>query len=203
MATAQYENVIIVSRKTELDDLVARFNTKAQAKFYLQQAGQSFETIEAAHEKHQQVLSKVRQTMPTAVKSQLIDREMVPRFTFGKADLVVTVGQDGLVSNTAKYLTGQPILAVNPDPERFDGILLPFTEETLEQQLGISPSPETVTLYEQIRGGSFDRKERTITETFATGNQSMPMHNLPVSPTPFIGRKSELAEIAERLADPA
>jgi hypothetical protein len=34
------------------------------------------------------------------------------------------VGQDGLVANTAKYVGEQPIVAVNPDPERFDGILL-------------------------------------------------------------------------------
>ncbi len=132
---AQFENVIIVTRKTELDDLVARFNTRAQARFYLEQAGQSFERIEIAHEKYQQVLTKVRRSVPSGFKSQLIDRELVPRFTFGEADLVVTVGQDGLVSNTAKYLSGQPILAVNPDPEQFDGVLLPFTTASVEQQL--------------------------------------------------------------------
>jgi NAD kinase len=135
MNAPHYENVIIVTRRTELDDLVARFNTKAQARFYLEQAGQSFERIEIAHEKHQQVLTKVRRAVPTGIKSQLIDRELVPRFMFGEDDLVVTVGQDGLVSNTAKYLAGQPILAVNPDPELFDGVLLPFTAESVEQQL--------------------------------------------------------------------
>jgi NAD kinase len=135
VATTQYENVIIVTRKTELDDLVARFNTKAQARFYLQQAGQPFDSIEAAHDKHQQVLKRVRQAIPKTLKSQLIDRDMVPRYTFGDADLVITVGQDGLVSNTAKYLAGQPILAVNPDPQHFDGILLPFTADTLEEPL--------------------------------------------------------------------
>jgi hypothetical protein len=40
---------------------------------------------------------------------------------------VLTVGPDGLVVNTAKYLAAQPILALNPDPARIDGILLPFT----------------------------------------------------------------------------
>ena len=40
--------------------------------------------------------------------------------------MILTLGQDGLVVNVAKYLDGQPILAVNPDPERFDGVLLPF-----------------------------------------------------------------------------
>ena len=84
MIAPQYENVIIVTRKTELDDLVARFNTKAQARFYLEQAGQSFERIEVAHEKHQKVLTKVRQAVPRGFKTQVIDREMVPRFTFGE-----------------------------------------------------------------------------------------------------------------------
>jgi len=135
MAKTQYENVIIVTRNTELDDLVARFNTKAQAKFYLEQAGQSFEAIQVAHDKHQAVIKRVRQAIPNMIKSQTIKRELVPRFLFGEDDLIITVGQDGLVSNTAKYLTGQPILAVNPDPDRFDGILLPFTTDTVEQQL--------------------------------------------------------------------
>jgi hypothetical protein len=39
---------------------------------------------------------------------------------------VVTVGPDGLVVNTAKYLDGQPIVAVNPDPAHIEGVLLPF-----------------------------------------------------------------------------
>jgi NAD kinase len=40
--------------------------------------------------------------------------------------MVMTVGPDGLVINVAKYLAVQPILAVNPDPARIDGILIPF-----------------------------------------------------------------------------
>ncbi len=165
MNAPHYENVIIVTRRTELDDLVARFNTKAQARFYLEQAGQSFERIEIAHEKHQQVLSKVRQAVPTGIKSQLIDRELVPRFTFGEDDLVVTVGQDGLVSNTAKYLTGQPILAVNPDPELFDGVLLPFTAESVEQQL-------YTTLY-----GSLQAKKVTLAQAELSDGQTLMAFN--------------------------
>jgi NAD kinase len=135
MPAASYDNVIIVTRNTELDDLVRRFNTRAQAKFYLQQAGQSFDAIQEAHDRHQAVLKQVRQAIPNTFKSQTITREFVPRFMFGDNDLVITVGQDGLVSNTAKYLSGQPILAVNPDPDRFDGVLLPFSTDTVEQQL--------------------------------------------------------------------
>ena len=43
--------------------------------------------------------------------------------------VIVTVGQDGLVANTAKYVKQIPIVAVNPDQERFDGVLLPFNSE--------------------------------------------------------------------------
>jgi len=132
---ARYENVVVVTRSTELDELVARFNTRAQAKFYLQREGQSFERIQHAHDMHQAVLKKVRKAIPTTCKQQLISREMVPRFTFGRDDLVVTVGQDGLVSNTAKYLEEQPILAVNPDPQMFDGVLLPFDTSNVEAHL--------------------------------------------------------------------
>lgn len=176
MATPRYENVIIVTRKTELDDLVARFNTRAQARFYLEQAGHAFEAIEVAHEKHQGVLGKIRQAIPQTMKQQVIDREMVPRFTFGEADLVVTVGQDGLVSNTAKYLTGQPILAVNPDPERFDGVLLPFTVDTMGTQLH-------ETLY-----GTAVTKQVTLAKAELTNGQSLLAFN-----DFFIGAKSHVS----------
>lgn len=135
---ARYENVVIVTRTTELDELVARFNTRAQAKFYIQQAGQSFDRIQHAHDMHQAVLSKVRRAVPATTKHQIIGRDMVPRFTFGRDDLVVTVGQDGLVSNTAKYLHGQPILAVNPDPTMFDGFLLPFDAGNVDASLALA-----------------------------------------------------------------
>jgi hypothetical protein len=57
---------------------------------------------------------------------QIIERNFLPNFLFAPTDLVVTIGIDGLVVNTAKYLDGQPIIAVNPDPTNIDGILLPF-----------------------------------------------------------------------------
>ena len=41
----------------------------------------------------------------------------------------MVVGPDGLVANTAKYVGDLPIVGVNPDPARNDGILLPFHAE--------------------------------------------------------------------------
>ena len=55
----------------------------------------------------------------------------MPNFVFGKGDTLVVLGQDGLVANTLKYLDRQPVVAVNPDPDRWDGVLLPFEIDDL------------------------------------------------------------------------
>jgi NAD kinase len=76
----------------------------------------------------------------------------VPTYVFSKNDIVVTLGQNGLVANTAKYVGGQPILAVNLDVERFDGILLPFQplelRPNLERTLAGNARLRAVTLAE-------------------------------------------------------
>jgi NAD kinase len=131
----EYERAVIVTRSTELDELVARFATAAQARFYIEHAGQDFAPIEETHRRYSRVVSEIRAAIPRRLKVQVLDRALVPQYTFGERDLVITVGQDGLVSNTAKYLAGQPILAVNPDPDRIDGVLLPFRAEQFEPAL--------------------------------------------------------------------
>lgn len=130
MPRTAFEKVVIVTRKTELEELVARFNTVAQSRFYLEHAGRDFTPIEAAHDRFHSVLDGIRSLVPKGLKQQVIERSFLPQFTFGEADLVVTVGPDGLVVNVAKYLDGQPILPINPDPANIDGILLPFTAQT-------------------------------------------------------------------------
>jgi predicted ATPase/DNA-binding SARP family transcriptional activator len=62
----------------------------------------------------------------------------------------------------------------------------------LMEDLGVEPVEETTALYEHIRDGAKLRPRTRI-----------PPHNLPAPPTPLIGRKAELAEIEDRLQDPA
>jgi len=130
---AAYEKVVIVTRKTELEELTARFNSVPQAQFYLERAGQDFLPIAEAHQRYQNVLDGVRRMIPKGLKSQVIERGFLPQYIFGEADLVITIGPDGLVVNTAKYLQAQPILPVNPDPKRIDGVLLPFNAATFSE----------------------------------------------------------------------
>jgi len=130
-----FEKIILVTRKTRLDELIERFNTRAQAKFYIEHAGGDFSGYVLEHDAYQQSLERVRRAVEIGLKIQVMDRALVPTYVFSKSDAIVTLGQDGLVANTAKYVQGQPILAVNPDPERFDGILLPFQPADLRPHL--------------------------------------------------------------------
>lgn len=124
-----FEKIVVVTRKTRLAGLVERFNSRGQAKFYLEHSGSDFGDYEREDAAYRRSLDVLRRSLELGLKLQFLDRELVPTCLFGPADLVVTIGQDGLVANTAKYVGEQPIVAVNPDPERFDGILLPFRPE--------------------------------------------------------------------------
>jgi len=55
-----------------------------------------------------------------------IDRSYLANFDFGRCMAVVVLGPDGLVANTAKYVGDLPVIGVNPDPNQYDGVLLPF-----------------------------------------------------------------------------
>jgi hypothetical protein len=178
-----YEKVVVVTRRTALQELSERLGTRAQAKFYIEQernravaavasggvgapasfalatgssraprakgtpapprnfdnvtqvqvqavAAPSFEEYEEGDAAYQGAFGRVRAALPRGVRTQFIDGAFLPQFTFGERDLVLVLGPDGLVVNAAKYLDGQPILAVNPDPASIDGALLPFTPET-------------------------------------------------------------------------
>ncbi|MDF1513281.1 MAG: NAD+ kinase [Anaerolineae bacterium] len=121
------EKIVLVTRKTRLEGLIERFNTRAQAKFYIEHSGGSFTFYEQEHSTYHTALAQLRQGLHRILKVHVIERAFLPNYLFTEEDLVVTIGIDGLVVNTAKYLTGQPLVAVNPDPAHIDGILLPFT----------------------------------------------------------------------------
>ena len=130
-----FDKIVLVTRKTRLDELTERFNTRAQAKFYIEHAGGDFSSYLLEHDVYRRSLESVRRAIEIGLKIQVLDRALVPTYLFSKSDVIVTLGQDGLVANTAKYAGGQPILAVNPDADRFDGILLPFQPEALRANL--------------------------------------------------------------------
>jgi hypothetical protein len=122
----EFDRIILVTRKTRLEALVERFNTPDQARFYLEHSGGDFELYQREHDIYYAAVSDLRSRLQELIKLQEIERGLLPNFLFTETNIVVTIGIDGLVANTAKYLSGQPLIAVNPDPANIDGILLPF-----------------------------------------------------------------------------
>ena len=122
----EFEKIILVTRKTRLEGLVERFNTIGQAKFYLEHSGGNFDLYQREHDIYYAAILVLRSKLQALIKLQEIERGMLPNFLFTDTNIVVTIGIDGLVANTAKYLNGQPLIAVNPDPASIDGVLLPF-----------------------------------------------------------------------------
>jgi NAD kinase len=138
------DKLVIVTRKTALDELVERFNTRDQARFYIEHMGGRFDDYQAAHDAYQAALAHLRTIIPRHKRTQWIDRSFLPTFTFGELDVVVILGQDGLVVNAAKYLDGQPVVALNPDPARIDGVLLPFNYTDAAEAIALALSERKV-----------------------------------------------------------
>jgi hypothetical protein len=126
MSSTLAPRVVVVSRRSELDELVARHGTISAAGFFLRQRGRDLAEVQARHDALRAALTTVDAAVPADWRRGRVDRDDLPRFLFAPQDLVVAVGQDGLVANVAKYLTGQPVIGVDPEPGRNPGVLVRF-----------------------------------------------------------------------------
>jgi hypothetical protein len=138
--------IAVVTRPTRMEGLLARWSTKPAAKFALaaakaaelgragsrdrasvaRAAEAEYEDLDEEDEVYHDSIAHLRSELEFDVPVQFVDRNYLPNLDFGRFVVVVVVGQDGLVANTAKYVGDVPIVGVNPDPARFDGVLLPF-----------------------------------------------------------------------------
>lgn len=116
--------VVLVHRRTELDELTARHGTRQHAAWFLSQRGQDLEELQQRADADADALQVVQATVPAGWRTGRVERADLDRFLFAPEDIVVVVGQDGLVANVAKYLTGQPVIGVNPDPSRNSGVMV-------------------------------------------------------------------------------
>ena len=142
--------IAVVTQPTRLEGLMERWTTKSAAKFRFRkfrahehaqrQANEvptnqalaladmeaDFDLYESEDRGYRRVVKKLREALDFDVPVVVVERQHIPNFMFTRAEVIVVVGQDGLVANTAKYAHGLPIIGVNPDPERIDGVLLPY-----------------------------------------------------------------------------
>ncbi len=168
--------IVLVIRPTRLEDLIARFNTMEQAKFYVEHLGADFSDYEAEHRTYKTALNGTEAQLRMLGRVQVLDRAFLTNFVFGPDDTLVVLGQDGLVANTLKYLNGQPVIAVNPDPRRWDGVLLPFRVA------------DVTTLVVEVFAKK--RASREITMAKATLNNGQALYGVNDL---FIGQKSHVS----------
>jgi len=164
-----FEKIVLITRKTRLQQLVERFNSRAQAKFYIERAGGDFADYLAEDDAYARSLEVLHRGLDLGLKVQQVERALIPTFLFAAKDLVVAVGQDGLVANVAKYVGAQPIVPVNPDPARFDGVLLPFQ------------TPQARAAVERVLAGKARVREITLAEArLADGQRLLAFNDLYV-----------------------
>ena len=128
--------IVLVTRHTRLEELVARHHTIAQAKFYIEHLGADFSDYLRENTAYAHALQVSVEALQAWGRYQVVDRGYLPNFVFAPDDIVVALGQDGLVANTMKYLDGQPLIGVNPEPSRWDGVLLPFGPNDVKAVIG-------------------------------------------------------------------
>jgi NAD kinase len=120
---------VVVERPTEYQELLVRHGTRQQVRFFLEQRGQSLDAVERLHREHKAHHASVLGAVPPQWRRASIGRADLDRFLFEPGDVVVALGQDGLVANVAKYLDGQPIIGLNTRPGVNPGVLVPHVPE--------------------------------------------------------------------------
>lgn len=153
--------IIIVTRKTRLTELVNKYNTLEQAKFYIEHLGADFSDYILEDENYRKAVAAVKSIAEKYARIQEVDRTFFPNMILGRDDIIIAVGQDGLVANVMKYLKGHPLIGVNPDIKRWDGVLLPFEPGDLA---GILPA---------VIRGNYQRKAVTIARASTNDGQEM------------------------------
>lgn len=116
--------VVLVHRRTEYDELLARHGSPGQAAFFLSTRGRDIEEVRRRHEGQLEAMRQVSALIPVSWRRGDVERGDLAQYLFTPEDVVVVVGQDGLVPNVAKYLTDQPVVGVDPEPGVNPGVLV-------------------------------------------------------------------------------
>jgi hypothetical protein len=142
--------VVLVHRRSELDELTARHGTRGQVAFFLSTRGRTLAEVEDRHRADQAARHAVSAAIPVDWRRGAVERGDLDRFLFAADDIVVVVGQDGLVANVAKYLAGQPVIGIDPDPGRNPGVLVQHAATDAAELLRDHASVEARTMVQAV-----------------------------------------------------
>ena len=153
--------VVFVHRRSEYEELLDRHATFGQAEFFLTSRGRSIGDVLARHEAIEAALHLVSTSLPADVRQARVERGDLDRYLFAPEDIVVAVGQDGLVANAAKYLDGQPVIGVDPEPGRNAGVLVRHAPEAAADVVAL------------VRRGAAVIEHRAMVEAVLDDGQSL------------------------------
>jgi hypothetical protein len=156
--------VVVVHRATELDELLARHGTRGQVEFFLHGRGRDLGEVEKRHAAMQRALSMISAAVPLDWRQGRVERTDLDRFLFGPEDVVVVVGQDGLVANVAKYLDDQPVIGIDTDPARNPGVLVRYPPEAVGDLLRSVNGHDLLTMVEAASDDG--QRLRALNEVF-------------------------------------
>lgn len=140
-----HPRLVIVHRRTELQELLDRHATRGQAEFFLRTRGRSIQDVQERHDRLTEALASLRAAVPAEWRHAEVERADLSRFLLTPEDIIAVVGQDGLVANAAKYLNGQPVIGVDPEPGSNPGVLVrhsPHTAAVLLQDIAVDGRAE-------------------------------------------------------------
>ncbi len=167
--------VVLVHRRTELQELNARHGTLMQAAFFLKTRAQSMDVVEERDHATQSAIEAVHAATPVDWRRGMVERAELSRFLWAPEDVVVVVGQDGLVANVAKYLDGQPVIGINPNPARNPGVLVPHPPEAAAKLIALAATPAVsghVEARTMVRGATDDGQQLTALNEIFMGDDS-------------------------------
>ncbi len=153
--------VVVVHRRTELEELLDRHGTRGQAEFFLRSRGRGLAEVQQRHDARDAALQAVSAAIPAGWRRGAVERADLDRFLFSPEDLVAVVGQDGLVANAAKYLDGQPVIGVDPELGRNPGVLVRHQPARFGQLLAAAEQ------------GALVLEQRTMVEAVADDGQRL------------------------------
>ncbi|WP_432543504.1 hypothetical protein [Kineococcus sp. SYSU DK002] len=163
---------VLVHRRTAYAQTVARHGTPGAADFFLRTRGRSLAELEEADEQQRRALAAVAAAVPPDWRTGTVERADLPRFLFAPEDVVVVVGQDGLVANVAKHLAGQVVVGIDPAPGRNAGVLVPHRAADTADLLRRSVSGATCELRTMVRARTDDGQELHALNEVFVGHRS-------------------------------
>lgn len=142
--------VVLVHRRTGYEELLVRHGTRQQAAFFLASRNRTIDDLANRHAGLLRARATTAAAIPSDWRRVEVERADLHLFRFAPEDIVVVVGQDGLVANAAKYLDGQPVVGIDPEPGTNPGVLVAH------------PAEAVATLLAAVAGGRALLERRTM-----------------------------------------